>query len=213
MDRTMSITGIGKLKVSPDMVWVLMYVKGFKESYQDAMNMSEFCSKSIVASLRGLGFKDSDVKTTDFSIDAKYEKNPRTNVSSNRIVGYEFNQELKVEFLRDAKTIDEVLDALSKNETKPEIRLEFTLADEEASRATLIADAMRDSKNKAEVLANAAGVKLGNIVKIDYGWEMCRNFVEPIGLYGGPDKRIANFNFEPDDIELEDQVKVVWEIK
>ena len=76
---------------------------------------------------------------------------------------------------------------------------------------------MRDAIAKADVLASATGLKLGEIQSVDYSWgqvdlevyPMDKCLVELICVGGGSN---YDFNIEPDDIDAEDIVTVVWEI-
>ncbi|MDD5791685.1 MAG: SIMPL domain-containing protein, partial [Erysipelotrichaceae bacterium] len=70
---------------------------------------------------------------------------------------------------------------------------------------------------KAKVLAEALGVELGEVVNIDYSWThldiMSRSYhvMECDGMLMAPG--YAKMSMEPDDIELEDSVTVIWTIK
>ena len=75
---------------------------------------------------------------------------------------------------------------------------------------------MADFKEKAKVLAEAAGVSLGDIVTIDYSWdelEIVSRPVERCMMSAAND--IADsyqMDIEPDDIEVSDTVTILWEI-
>ena len=90
--------------------------------------------------------------------------------------------------------------------------------DPEAAKNELLGEAVKDSMTKANVLATAANVKLGNIVNIDYSWgevdfvsrpleelslRCCEDTCEPASY---------NMDIEPDDIDMADTVTVVWNI-
>lgn len=99
-----------------------------------------------------------------------------------------------------------------------EFSIEYTVADPEAAKNELLGEAIKDSMAKANVLATAANVKLGNIVNIDYSWgevdfvsrpleelslRCCEDACEPASY---------NMDIEPDDIDMADTVTVVWNI-
>ena len=48
--------------------------------------------------------------------------------------------------------------------------MNYTIKDVEAAKNELLGKAVAESKKKAQVLTDAAGVKLGNIISIDYSW-------------------------------------------
>ena len=92
------------------------------------------------------------------------------------------------------------------------------MKDPEATKNTLLGKAVKDAREKASVLTEAAGIGLKDIQSIDYSWgeidfeyrpmdggilaERC--MAEPTAAY--------SLDIEPDDIEVSDTVTVVWEI-
>ena len=77
---------------------------------------------------------------------------------------------------------------------------------------------MADSKEKASVLAEAAGVTLGDIVKIDYSWGEIEFISRPVERCMTMSAKNAaadsySMDIEPDDIDVTDTVTVVWEIR
>ena len=85
-----------------------------------------------------------------------------------------------IEFDADNKKLGEILYALAHSVITPEISIEYTVSDPEKHKDELLKNAIKDSKHKAEVLANAADVKLGDIVSIDYSWSEINFVSEPI---------------------------------
>ena len=63
-----------------------------------------------------------------------------------------------------------ILYALVHCRVKPKFSIEYTVADKEKAKNELIGRAVKDSMEKASVLAEASGAKLGNIMSIDYSW-------------------------------------------
>ena len=93
------------------------------------------------------------------------------------------------------------------------------MADPEKCKNELLAKAVRDSGEKAAVLADAAGVKLGDIVAIDYSWGEIDFVTRPVNELMMKRSEIAcaparayNIDIEADDIDVSDTVTVVWKI-
>ena len=79
------------------------------------------------------------------------------------------------------------------------------------------AKAVRDAKEKAAVLSQAAGVTLKGIQTIDYSWGEVDFKVRATERMSLPesaacDSSAFDMDIEPDDIETSDTVTVVWEI-
>lgn len=107
-------------------------------------------------------------------------------------------------------------DALAQTEVHPEFRINYTVKDTEAAKNKLLAKAVADSKEKAKVLAEAAGVILGDIVTIDYSWGELEIVARPVErcVMSTPNAATDSYqmDIEPDDIDVTDTVTVVWEI-
>lgn len=103
---------------------------------------------------------------------------------------------------------------------KPEFHVEYTVKDTEGAKNELLAKAVVDSRVKVQVLTEAAGVQLGQIITIDYSWgeiefasRPMNRLAEPIMAYDAAKESSYDFDIEPDDIEVEDTVTVVWSLK
>ena len=91
------------------------------------------------------------------------------------------------------------------------------MKDTEEAKNALLGKAVADAKAKAQVLAQAAGVTLKDIQKIDYSWGELDLEVNPMGrMTLAKSCAVANsydMNIEPDDIQVSDTVTVEWEIE
>ena len=123
---------------------------------------------------------------------------------------------MKVEFPSDNERLGRVLYALANADVTPELRISYTVKDREALKNTLLGAAVADAREKAAVLARAAGVELGAVQTIDYTLgdvvtdcsPMSRNVLMSKAMADGT----YDLNVEPDDISVSDSVSVVWEI-
>ena len=125
------------------------------------------------------------------------------------------------EFLSDKKRLGNILYLLANHTTiRPEFRFSFFVGDVEASKNELLGKAVADAKEKAAVLASAAGCTLKDIVSIDYSWGEIELEVSPYkrtmlaeDVAMAPDEACYEMDIEPDDIEMSDTVTVVWGIE
>ena len=98
------------------------------------------------------------------------------------------------------------------------MNIRFTVKDPSAISEELLRAATKNARQKAEILCEASGVKLGELKSIDYNWgeinvySNTRNDMDDECL-AMPMMRGASIDFEPDDIEAGDTVTFVWEIE
>ena len=220
--RTIRVIGKGQIKVHPDMTRITVTLEGRKFDYGETLKRSSEDTEQLKDTLESFGFERSDLKTLSFDVDTKYEsyeeKRQGRTEYKRRFVGYEFTHVLKLEFESDNQRLGKILYALANCQLHPEFRLSYTVKDPEAVKNELLGKAVQDAVAKAGVLSSAAGLKLGEIQNVDYSWGQVRLEYEPMDkcLMAEPcmaeDGGSYDMDIEPDDIEVQDTVTVVWEI-
>ena len=216
MNRIIRITGTGNIKVKPDMTRVTMSISDVDKRYEKALAVSSQNSESLRKIVSELGFSASDLKTASF--DVKVENTSYRDRNDNRkerFAGYRVDHCLKIEFEFDNTLLGKLLSAVAGCSSKPQLNISFFVKDAEGAKNLLLGDAIRDAKQKASVLAEAAGVVLKEIQSIDYSWGELRFESRP-EMIGTASERVLEdlrMDIEPDDIDATDNVTVVWAIE
>ena len=221
MERTIRVTGKGKISVKPDTVRLRITQQSVEPTHEEAIRKSADRKDKLTAVLMKLGFKKSDLKTLSFNIDTEYESYQAKDKSwKRRLEGYKFTHRMKLEFPADNDLLGRVLAGLGRCPGAPEFSIEYTVADTEAAKNELLGKAIEDAKAKAAVLAQAAGVSLQDIRLIDYSWgelDIVSRPVNDLALRAcAPNASIEvdgiAMDIEADDIDITDTVTVVWGI-
>lgn len=216
MSRTMRVRGKGNLKVRPDMTRVSISLSNVCKNYDEALGISAENSSLLRQIVCELGFAESDLKTVSFDVDVQNESyRDRNDNWRKRFVGYKVSHSLKIDFESDNDLLGKLLCRIATCPAKPEFGISFFVKDTEAAKNQLLGNAIRDAKAKAVVLAEASGVKLGDIRNIDYSWGEIRFESDrmPIaGELGCKEETRFDIDIDPDDIEVSDTVTVEWEI-
>ena len=214
--RTIRVTGKGQIKVKPDTTRITLTLEGKDKEYSEIIHLSTAETELVKDVLEDFGFERSDLKTLNFGVDTEYESyKDRDGSYKQRFVGYSYHHLMKVEFPSDNKRLGKLLYALANGAVRPEFRISFTVSDPEATKNTLLGKAVTDAKEKAEVLAGAAGVTLRDIQSIDYSWGEIDFEYRPMdgAVMAAPmAAKSYDLDLEPDDIDVSDTVTVVWEI-
>lgn len=216
MKRVITVKGKGKVSAPPDWIKIMMTLKASDMDYDKTMDIAANQLKELRNCLGKLGFKKEDIKTTSFHIDTSYErvKDYHGNYKS-VFKGYRCSNELYIGFETDSKKLGEILSALSNCKAKPEFSIKYQIRDQKSLKEEMLKKAILDAKEKAKVIAEAAGVEIGNILRIDYDWSEIR-FQREESYYlseASYQPSIASIDIEPDDIKISDTVTVVREIK
>jgi len=219
--RTIQVTGKGQIKVKPDTTRITISLEGTYPEYGETLRQSSQDTESLKDILSAFGFERSDLKTLSFNVETEYECYQEKNVYKKRFTGFKFRHMMKVEFPSDNDRLGKVLYALASCTMKPEFSLSYTVSDPEAAKNELLGKAVKDAKEKASVLTQAAGVTLKDIQNIDYSWGEIDFEYRPMNRMLMADECAApmapagasyDMNIDPDDIEVSDTVTVLWEI-
>jgi len=219
MKEAIKVTGKGKVFVKPDLIQLSISIEGIYEKYEEALKESSKQTEQLKSCLEQAGFSKEDLKTLSFHVNTQYENyRDKKNEWKKKFVGYKFTHAMKIEFEANNRLLGKALYALAQCPAKPEFQITYRIKDEEAAKNLLLKKAVEDSKKKAKILAEAAGISLGDIISIDYSWEEIHFTSSPVDRMAVP-RMLAedcsagyDINIEPDNIEVSDTVTVVWEI-
>ena len=217
MMNTITVKGIGNVSVKPDWIIVSMKLETENKEYDKTTELAAERITLINESLAKIGFESNSVKTTDFNVRTNYESVKDKNGNYKSVFkGYVCNHRLKVEFDFDTKRLAQVLSAISECLAKPEFSISFTVKDSSAVSGELLQSAARNAKEKAEILCSASGVKLGDLISIDYDWGEISLYSDTNYEVGdclmAKSECLSNIDIHPDDIKTSDTATFVWEI-
>ncbi len=222
MVKTITVKGIGKATISPDLVVISMKLETREKDYEYMMEVAAGKIEALNNSLEQIGFEKKSVKTKDFYVDTDYERIKERNGDYKKVfVGYVCNHHLKIEFDFDTKLLAKTLSAIAKCVAQPEISISFTVKDPSAVNEELLLSATANARGKARILCEASGAQLGDLVNIDYNWgeislfspTLFKNDYMPMCVNGDGEYDFMDIDIEPDDIKTSDSATFVWEIK
>lgn len=219
MGRTIKVTGKGSLSVKPDTICLAIEAEGVYSEYEKAIQESADQTKVLKESLEKSGLSGKDLKTKHFSIQSEYESyRDKNDDYQRRFIGYKFTHHTEIKFPNDNRQLGRTLYALSHCPVEVEFTIHYIVSHPEGVKNELLKKAVADSRAKAEILAESAGVKLGEIERIDYSWGELQIVSNPIegfmtkSLLATPDESY-DIDIEADDIDVDDTVTIEWTIE
>ena len=213
---TICVTGKGMIRLKPDTMRITVTLEGKDPDYARTLERSAEDAGKIRDALLPVGFEREDLKTLNFRVETEYEGYQEEGVYRQRIVGYLYRHELKIEFPSDNERLGRVLATLANAALTPDLRISFTVKDIEAAKNALLGAAVADARKKATTLVEAEGVRLGRIRHLRYSMHDSEFAVHPVMYAGMARKACADSmapEIEPEEITAEDTVTVVWEIE
>lgn len=216
MARTITVKGVGRATVKPDQVELGLALKAKDKVYEKSMSMAAEQIQRLKNALEQVGFGEGSLKTTNFDVRADYDSVRDQNHNYVSVFsGYECTHNLKLVFDFDTKRLAAALSAVASSGVDPRISLDFTVKNPAAVNELILQDAAENAKKKAQILCAASGVKLGQLLCIDYNWGEVRYVSQAnYAIDQSMEKCImpCNIDIDPEDIEAGDAAAFVWEI-
>lgn len=213
-EAIIDVVGSAKVSVSPDIGVLNIRLSDIQPQMNEVVSSLGKKSNYYLELLQELGFKEEEIKTTNFSISKNRVYVKRQYVDS----GYIASQSIKLEFTYDKKVLTKILNRFSKSKEQIDFSFNFKLSEELKKKVQLqiIENAIEDAKIKSKTIANSAELNLVKIKKIAYGhgtssvnnmmkFTRESNYAADLSNSDG-----ATYNFTPNDIVMSDNVTVIW---
>lgn len=206
------------MSVKPDTTSLRITFGGIYKDYEETVRQSAEKTKILREAIEKSGLPGEALKTKDFSIQSEYESyRDYNNDYKKRFLGYNFYHRTQIQFPKDNKMLGRILYELSICSVKVEFSIDYTVKDKDEVKKEVIKRAVENSREKAEIMAIAAGVSLGEVQSIDYSWGEIDIRTSPVDKLEVRKSYALepsyDIDIEPDDIDLTDTVTMVWEIK
>ncbi len=216
--REIIVKGTGKVSAVPDLFVIEMSFEAVEYKYEDMMNRATALLDNLREAVAAAGHEGKALKTTNFNVSTKYESYKDSNKNwQQKFIGYSCMHALRLEFDLDTKKLGLTLASIAESEAAPKFTILFSVKDANAVSQQLLESTIENAKWKAGILAKAAGLSLGAIKRIDYDWSELRLYsntnlcVDDSIKYCVYDKSKA-LEIEPENIDVNDSVTVIWEI-
>lgn len=167
-----AVSGEGKAEVKPDIVKVWAGVVVEREILGEAQAEAGRRSRVLTEYLGGQGITGRDIRTTAYNIFPQYsyfKPCPRgvgaicPDEMRPRITGYQVRMTYEV-IIRDIAKAGDVLAGIVSSGVNEVSNFQFTISEPEGPRAIAREKAIRNAREKAEVLARSLGKRVGRIV-------------------------------------------------
>jgi uncharacterized protein YggE len=153
-----TVTGTGKVEVVPDVAEFMLGVQSEGATAREALAANSTRMRRVLAAVYAAEVAKSDVRTQDVSVSQSYSE-------EGNVDGYSARNSVSVT-IRDLDKAGDVLDAASNAGANDVYGPSLTRSDEDELQAKALRAAVDNAREKAAVLADAAGVELGSATAI-----------------------------------------------
>jgi len=167
--NTITVSGDGEAFAVPDIATFSFAVSADAKTVKEAQDKVKQDMNSVLAAMNSLGIEEKDVKTLDYSVYPKYSYTsqpclPSYCPPSKQIQeGYTANHTVSVKVI-DTEMAGDALSLAGERGASNLSSVSFTIDDPEVLIGQAREAAIAEAKNRAEVLAQDLGVRLGRII-------------------------------------------------
>jgi uncharacterized protein len=216
--NVLSISAEGKVKATPDTATVTL---GVLAQGRDQRTVADDANKKIndiTNFVKSLGIPKEDITTSQSSLQPQYDWQTGTQ----KIIGYQSSQTVTVKVRgvdKSSDTVNKLMAGVVENGANQVYGSQFTIDDPDALKQEARKLAIAKAKEKAQELADEAGIRLGKVVSIS---ESGNGSNPPMPYYGEAygrggavmeDKAVAMPSVEVGTQEVVQSMTVTFEIK
>jgi uncharacterized protein YggE len=153
------VTGDATVSKRPDISFVSAGVESQQATASAAQSDLAGKAGKLINRIKALGVPDSDFTTSGYWLGPVYAPSGQT------ITGYRASEQLRFKW-HNVDSVGKALDAVVQEGAATNATVSFGLADPKAAAAEARSGAIADARSKAQAMASAAGVKLGQVTRV-----------------------------------------------
>jgi len=203
--NAISVTGEGRVFAEPDMAEIIIGVESRAPTAQEAASQNSQDMNQVMAVIEGMGIAEEDIQTVDYSIRAEMDYRDD---EGPQVVGYVVDNAVRVK-IRDLDLVGDLLDQVTEAGANNIYGITFTIEDPRPFQEQAREMAVSEARSKAQQLAEAADVRLGDLLSLSeylVGGPVYVERAAAEGLGGGA------LPISPGQLEIAIQVQMSYEI-
>ncbi|PIU41753.1 MAG: hypothetical protein COS99_03795 [Candidatus Omnitrophica bacterium CG07_land_8_20_14_0_80_42_15] len=205
------VEGVGKVTAKPDEAIIRLGIVNEEKSLKKAFQHQTEDMNKVINEIKSLGIQDEDIKTISYNITPKVKEGPIW-WGKRKPESFEVSHMLSVK-IKDLSKIGDVIDTVVNAGAISINGLEFKSSKIEELEKDARLKAAKNAKEKAEVIAEGAGFKVGKVLKASEA--MGGHFPvyrERYAKTAVMEAASAAPEIEPGSIELEATCTIIYEI-
>ena len=172
-ETTLSISAQATVKREPDIAYITAGVQAERDTASEAMSAQAEAMTGVFDALETAGVAEKDMQTSNFSLWPRYtyietKQKDGSSRGEQKLIGYTASNQLTVK-VRDLDNLGATMDSLVKAGGNTFNGLNFALDDDTEVMQEARRKAMADARARADLYAEAAGLRVLRIVTISEG--------------------------------------------
>lgn len=159
-----NVRGQGEKSFKPDQIVFEINISNVYSKYEEALTKGEESVLEFLNLMKDFGFNFENFKTVRYQIrdEVNYSDKER------KKIGVRYSRELKLKFDYDIIKMSKIIETISKLKNAPNVNVRYGLKDRKTAEMELFTDAYQNAKRQADIIANAAGLKVVKCAKSSF---------------------------------------------
>ena len=206
--QTVEVIGNAQMSVEPDEALVYLQIETRTKTAEEAKNKNALITNNVLNALTNIGIEQKNIQTENYNIYPEYDYE-----KGREITGYVASNYIKI-FTKDFNAVGKIIDAsVDSGALISYINFELSTEKSNEYKKLVLAEASKDSKEKAQAIADGLDKKLGSLVSVsssDYNYM-------PYSLYSraesAQDAKAVATNIQPRNLEIFASIRAVYKIR
>ena len=163
--RSVTTSGEGSVSAAPDLAIISSGVTSTATTAAEALKANAAAMAKVFDAAKKAGIEDRDLATLGLSVQPQYDYGDGQKPRAPKLTGYQARNmvTIRVRAIDKAGAVVDSLVGAGSNEIEG---FSFDVSDRGAKLDAARRDAVADARRKAELLATAAGAKLGQVLQV-----------------------------------------------
>lgn len=214
--NTIKVTGKGSVHVVADTVRLEVNIRSVYADYKQAYKMAKETLSNVVKVLEYNKLSGQLAKTVrlDISDNMKNEYEDGNYIGQIKD-GFLLAQSIKIDLDIDNNVLNCVIKGIGKYVKDAQINIGYTVKDIRPYKLKMLSRAIKDAKEKAQIMVETLGCNLGNVSLIDYTEDYISFYSQARSIHCNEEAISSTpeaLNITPDDLSVSDNVVVEWEV-
>lgn len=163
--RRISVTGQAQVSAKPDIAMISVGVQSIAKTAADAIAENSATMEGVFSAITAAGIDRKDMQTSQFDVSPVWQDRRSAPNNQPKITGFQVYNLLRIK-VRSVDRVGAVIDALATAGANRFNSISFQIENPTPLLDQARMEAVKDARRKAELMATAAGLKLGPVLSI-----------------------------------------------
>lgn len=208
--RTLEVIGEAEVKAAPDQVMITLGVETIGKTAAEAMASNNEQMNALIKAIRDAGIEQKNIRTSRIDLSPQYRQG-RNPESRPELYGFRATNQVRV-VVSKVENLGKLLDAVVQAGANRIDSIQFDVVDKKPLLDQAKKEAVADAQRKAKLLAEAAGMELGQPILIS---EFQPGMPRPM-MKGGAERMafaaMMDTPVEPGELTFTETINITFEL-